>query len=202
MSPSLTLPDLTGSFVDEGYLQLLELIGCGSFARVYKASDTTSDPDSPAFYAVKCMKKWEAGTRHAFMVDNEIALHQQVSDNAGVVTLHRTFSDADYIYLVLDLSMEGDLLSAIIKRNPYVSPGLIQQMFVQLLDTVEYCHQQGVYHRDLKPQNILCDLQAASVKLADFGLATSGEESANFRCGSLSYMSPGSCFCPPYSNRC
>jgi hypothetical protein len=59
--PSHLLPDLTGAFVDEGYLQLVQLLGCGRFAKVYKALGTTSSSDDPVYYAVKCMQNGIAG---------------------------------------------------------------------------------------------------------------------------------------------
>jgi hypothetical protein len=59
--PSHLLPDLTGAFVDEGYLQLVQLLGYGRFAKVYKALGTTSSSDDPVYYAVKCMQNGIAG---------------------------------------------------------------------------------------------------------------------------------------------
>ncbi|KAJ6605965.1 kinase-like domain-containing protein [Mycena sp. CBHHK59/15] len=163
-----TLPDLTGAFVDEGYLQLVQLLGCGSNAKVYKALDTTSPCDDPAYYAVKCMKNCPPGSRQTGIYENEFKLHDVVSDHPGVITFHRTFADADFVYVVLDLSAGGDMLEAIVKRQVYVGrPALIKEAFIQLLDTVAYCHQNGVYHRDLKPQNILCNSAGTDIRLAD-----------------------------------
>ncbi|KAJ7140511.1 kinase-like domain-containing protein [Mycena crocata] len=166
MSPSFAtqnLPDLTGTFVDEGYLQLVQLLGCGSFAKVYKALDTTSSPDDPVFYAVKgCL----------------ISLY-----------FHSRRRRRVHVY-VLDLGA-GNLLDAILQHHIYVDrPALVKEAFTEVLNAVAQCHKRGVFHRDLKTSNILCGVTRTGIQLVDFGLATREEQSGVFRCGSLAYISP------------
>lgn len=64
-------------------------------------------------------------------------------------------------------------------------------MFLQIIDAVEFCHENGVFHRDLKPENILCNQDGTRVVLADFGLATRQSVSDDLGVGSGYYMSPG-----------
>ncbi|KAJ1305826.1 hypothetical protein OPQ81_010553 [Rhizoctonia solani] len=71
---------------------------------------------------------------------------------------------------------------------------LIASMFRQMCDAVAACHTHGVSHRDIKPENFIVTESESEgrrvvVKLSDFGLATSDDESADMDCGSAPYMS-------------
>jgi len=74
----------------------------------------------------------------------------------------------DEIYVVSEL-METDL-AQIIKSNQPLTDDHIQFFLYQILRGLKYVHSAGIYHRDLKPRNLLvnsnCDL-----KICDFGLA-------------------------------
>lgn len=84
------LPDLTGAFVDEGYLQLVQLLGYGGFAKVYKALDTTSPEDTPIYYAVKCMRSDVPGSRyvHIYPDSNPTFQFLQANSEAGARDPH------------------------------------------------------------------------------------------------------------------
>ncbi|KAJ7482391.1 kinase-like domain-containing protein, partial [Mycena galericulata] len=185
--------NLTGSFVDDGYLQLVQFLGCGTFAKVYKAIDTTSPAEDPAYFAVKCMKNDVAGSRRLAAMENEFQTHAAVDYQEGVVSFHRVFIEGEFVFVVLDLC-ESDMHSGVLDGRRYAAnPAIAKAAFIELLDAVEECHQAGVYHRDLKPANILCDSVGTGIRLADFGVATWKEESCQFAIGSPGYISPGSC---------
>ena len=188
------IPDFTGCSIDNGSLRLVEKLGTGAFAVVYRA---LTSPLTPAEYAVKCVKKFKAGSRIAESQKREAQLHQLVLGPRNIVHVHRVLEDRGYIYIVMDLWTSGDLMSSIADRCLYYRKDeLLKQAFVQLIDAVESCHDKGVYHRDLKPGNMLCSEDGSEVSLADFGLATTQIYTEDFGLGSRSYTSPGKL--PPY----
>jgi serine/threonine protein kinase len=177
----------------EGKLQLTDILGTGAYGVVYSAVDVKTG----ARYAVKCLSKFNAdGTplerRQVQYQQREIRLHYTASAHPNVVSMLKIVDDADCIYVILEYCPEGDLFLNITERGQYVGKDeLARKVFLQILDAVEHCHNLGIYHRDLKPENILVTDNGETVKLADFGLATSDDRSEDYGCGSTFYMSPG-----------
>ncbi|KAK0469847.1 kinase-like domain-containing protein [Desarmillaria tabescens] len=187
----IPLPDFRGSFLANRRLHLLELLGSGAYGKVYRALDTASSPSNPVYYAVKCMFKHEKGTRGDLQQLREFALHAKVAVHPNIVTFHDVIYDHAFVYVVLNLCSGGDLHSAIIeKRLFYKNDELLRTAFLQIIDGVQFCHQQQVFHRDLKPDNILCSADGKEIFLADFGLATHNDQCEHFGCGSMFYKSP------------
>ena len=186
------MPSFSGRSLDHGRYNLLEKLGAGAYGKVYRAFDNKSS-GRQAYYAVKCLNKPLAGTRADMLQRREFSLHKRVSDHKNVVTFYEFFSDPFYTYVVLDLSLGGDLFSAITEKKIfYKRTPLIKEAFAQLVDAVHFCHERGVFHRDIKPENILCTDDGKHVRLADFGLSIDSEYCSDFGCGSSYYMSPGS----------
>ncbi|KAJ7772359.1 kinase-like domain-containing protein [Mycena metata] len=193
MSPSATLPDLTGEFIDDGCLQLLCLLGSGAYGKVYKAVDTTSPPHDIEYYAVKCLRRFEPGSRDAQIQDNELLVHTMISDHPRIITFYRQFRTEEFVFVVLELSAGGDFFTAMVDEQCFhANPPKVKQAMNELLDAVEFLHRNSVFHRDIKPDNILCNPDGTNIRLADFGLATQVAVSTQFGCGSKCYMSPES----------
>ncbi|KAA1479682.1 hypothetical protein DENSPDRAFT_744351, partial [Dentipellis sp. KUC8613] len=49
---------------------------------------------------------------------------------------------------------------------------LVRDALLQLTDALGACHVRGLYHRDVKPENILCSADGRALRLVDFGLAS------------------------------
>ncbi|KDQ58524.1 hypothetical protein JAAARDRAFT_98272, partial [Jaapia argillacea MUCL 33604] len=200
VSAATPTPPALGTLLDNGSLELVEVLGYGGYGVVYRAIDPRScDLTS---YAVKCLihSPQHSSSRQRQIHLKEITLHQRASDHPGVVTLHRVIEDRDYTYIVMEYCGDGDLFSQILNNRRYLGrERLIKHVFLQLLDAVEYCHTQGIYHRDLKPENVLCFDDGLRLAITDFGLATTDKVSEEFRTGSVYHMSPecrGGIFAP------
>ncbi|KAI1794450.1 kinase-like protein [Ganoderma leucocontextum] len=202
-SPASPTPPAIGTYIDNGALQLVEILGYGGYGIVYRAVDTFSS--NPTSYAVKCLphSNKRSATRQRQLHMREITLHQLASGHPNVVTLHRVIEDYQYTFIVMDYCPDGDLFTQILHQRRYLgNNALIKEVFLQLLDAVEYCHSLNIYHRDLKPENVLCFENGLRLAITDFGLATTERMSTEFRTGSVYHMSPecqGGYFAPTRS---
>ena len=92
------------------------------------------------------------------------------TDNSPFIVSYRHFHcDDDFMYLIVDLCEEtlGELIrSRSVEYLQHRGPGMIKEVLCGL----EFLHGRGILHRDLKPQNILVDIQGR-MKLGDFGLS-------------------------------
>jgi serine/threonine protein kinase len=177
-----------GSLIDNGRLELTHILGVGAYGVVYAAKNVISQ----RMCAVKCMPKANIDARQHRLHETEIKLHAQVSGHPNIISLEKVVDTSDTLNVMLEYCHEGDLFSMITEKGGYLgNDQLIKQVFIQILDAVQYCHFNGIYHRDLKPENILVFDEGRTVKLADFGLATTDFWSRDFGCGSTFYMSPG-----------
>jgi len=123
-------------------------------------------------------------------VHREVEIMQHLSGHPGVVTLRAVFEDADKFYLVMELCSGGRLLDEIAREGKF-SEQRAAIVIKDLMAVLKYCHEMGVVHRDVKPENILLT-KAGKVKLADFGLAarvTNGQKMFGVA-GSPAYVAP------------
>ncbi|EDK43472.1 hypothetical protein LELG_01650 [Lodderomyces elongisporus NRRL YB-4239] len=145
----------------------------------------------------------------------EIALHLKVHEHPNVATIHEVFNLENFaIVILLDYFEQGDLFGNIIdkqifqKHQPsFQKQLLMKNAMLQLVDAIEYCHQNSVYHCDLKPENIMVrynpnykrpmdsnsiiDYNELHLVLIDFGLAMESDLICCNACrGSSFYMAP------------
>jgi len=115
------------------------------------------------------------------------------------------FETTNHLFLLLEYSSGMDMYQWISMRSDRTDPvsgstytpaarlAVIKSVFDQVLEGVSQVHHCGIAHRDLKPENFLIEHADGqyTVKITDFGLATTDMESDEFECGSKPYMSYG-----------
>ncbi|KAG1218591.1 hypothetical protein G6F35_008194 [Rhizopus arrhizus] len=182
---------LASSFVDkviDKEYQLLEILGHGAYGCLFLGQSLKDN----SYVAVKILAK-SAELQQLQQLEMDI---QSELKHPHLLALHRFIQDQDYLYMIMELCDQGDLFDFVIKDqeiNFVREEGLVKTWFHQILDAVEHMHSQGVYHRDLKLENILLKQQDEDelyCKVADFGLATRERYSMEFGCGSTSYLAP------------
>lgn len=117
-------------------------------------------------------------------------------DHPNVVRMHEAIETSSRIYLILDMADNGDLLDYI-RSNGALKEEKARNFFKQLLDAVDYIHNHGIVHRDLKCENLLLN-RDEQIFLSDFGFARSqpvNPETKRRRmsqtfCGSYAYAPP------------
>lgn len=113
-------------------------------------------------------------------------------NHKNIIHVHEMLESAEgKICLVMELAEDGDIFDYVVREGPLPEPSA-RTLFCQLVEAIQYCHNSGVAHRDLKCENAL--LQGHTLKLTDFGFAKllprdSRELSWTF-CGSTAYAAP------------
>ncbi|KAI0764889.1 Pkinase-domain-containing protein [Fomes fomentarius] len=198
-------PDFHGKTVCNGRIRLVEELGEGAYGVVYRGVDASSKSGEPRQYAVKILEKADPRSHRWIFQQREVTAHQSVSDHPNIVKLYEVHQCQHFVYIVLEYCPGRDLFYALVDRHLYCyNDELVKSVILQILDALEYCHEHDVFHRDLKPDNVLTNEDGTKVKLADFGLCSTSPVSDSFRCGSAGYMSPESFGCDhklvPFSN--
>ncbi len=171
-----------------GKLQLLELLGAGSFGAVYKARDA----ELGRLVAVKVPHAGhfaEAGEEERFFQEARSAARLQ---HPSIVALHAVAHDGGMPFLVCEYIEGRTLAKAIQERRPGFREAA--EMIAEIAEALDYAHRQGVVHRDIKPGNILLDASGRP-HVADFGLARLDERSIMLThegqvLGTPAYMAP------------
>jgi serine/threonine protein kinase len=167
---------------------LLEEIGRGGMGSVWRALHRESG-DTVAIKILVGGPLSSPDARRCFLREAEITRRL---DHPGIVRV-RELSEADgHLFLVMDY-VEGETLAQRLRGEP-TPARQVATWLRELADAVAHAHERGVVHRDLKPGNILLDLEGVS-RIVDFGLAAlidrPGEASVSSSgLGTVSYLAP------------
>ena len=90
-------------------------------------------------------------------------------NHPGIVTVYEYGEDAQFAFIAMEY-VEGNSLRQYFERKVRFEPRDLVSVMVQLLEVLQYAHDQGVWHRDIKPANIMI-MRNGRIKVADFGIA-------------------------------
>ncbi|PIC35687.1 hypothetical protein B9Z55_014969 [Caenorhabditis nigoni] len=180
-----------------------EELGKGAFSVVRRCVHKTTGLE----FAAKIINTKKLSARDFQKLEREARICRKLQ-HPNIVRLHDSIQEESFHYLVFDLVTGGELFEDIVAREFYSEADAryeirLDHCIQQILESIAYCHSNGVVHRDLKPENLLLASKAkgAAVKLADFGLAIEVNDSEAWHgfAGTPGYLSPEVLKKDPYS---
>jgi formylglycine-generating enzyme required for sulfatase activity len=175
-----------------GHYRLLESIGRGGMAVVYRALDASSKRE----VAINVLPDHFAQTpQMVARFEREVGIAAQL-EHPGIVRVLDHGQEGPTLYVVMEY-VQGESLDKVIARGRLPLEDVIDWA-IQLCEALQYAHGKDVIHRHLKPANVLLDKKSGRVKIADFGVAGLQADSGGvlgitwyeISPGTLQYMSP------------
>eukprot|EP01065_Artemidia_motanka_P002421 TRINITY_DN11158_c0_g1_i1.p2 TRINITY_DN11158_c0_g1~~TRINITY_DN11158_c0_g1_i1.p2 ORF type:complete len:466 (+),score=179.51 TRINITY_DN11158_c0_g1_i1:58-1455(+) len=171
--------------------EVKEQLGKGAYGTVFRCVCRASGD----VFAAKVMAKKQLGEKGCKQVEEEVSVQLELK-HPRVTAIKETFEDDDSLIVVMELVTGGELFKRLTQLKHYSEKSVCEIMH-NLLSALDYIHQQGVVHRDLKPDNMLLiddqvgTVETGSIKVADFGFATRfrGQDLTQ-ACGTPYYIAP------------
>ncbi|KAJ3390829.1 hypothetical protein HDU84_006920 [Entophlyctis sp. JEL0112] len=159
--------------------EIVKPISRGAFGKVYLAKKCATQD----LFAIKILKKDDMIRKN--MMNQVRAEHKALtlSRNPFVVKLFYAFQTSDYLYLVMEYLIGGDLSTLLSVFGTFDLP-MTRMYCSEVVLALEYLHLNGITHRDLKPDNMLIT-KDGHVKLTDFGLSSVATEDQIQKVGKL-----------------
>ncbi|XP_027349782.1 CBL-interacting serine/threonine-protein kinase 14-like [Abrus precatorius] len=171
-----------------GKYELQRLLGVGAFAKVYHATQV----DTRQSVAVKAVSKHKVlNGGFAANVEREISIMRHLH-HPNIVNIFEVLATKTKIYFIMEFAAGGELFHEVGKGR--LTEDLARRYFRQLISAVKHCHSRGVFHRDLKLDNLLMD-ENGNLKVSDFGLSAVTDQIRpdgllHTVCGTPTYVAP------------
>ncbi len=180
--------NLVGKDLDGRY-KILELIGKGGMANVYKSLDKQLG----RYVAVKVLKEDYRDDKEFVRRFNVEAQAAASISNPHIVSIYDVGCEEGMHYIVMEL-IEGETLKDYIERVKVIPWQEAADYSIQICEGIEEAHNNSVIHRDIKPQNIIMTPDGI-LKITDFGIARATTQATmtmvnNNTIGTAHYLSP------------
>ena len=167
--------------------KILDHLGTGGMATVWLGYDTILDRQ----VAIKTFKI-DANDEDAVKRFNREAKAVTSLSHPNIVSIYDVENEGEFYYLILEY-VEGMTLKDYMIKNPCIPIETIVHIAKQIAAGLSHAHQNGIIHRDIKPQNILMN-ENLTCKITDFGIARAYGDTTltqtNQMLGTVYYLSP------------
>ncbi len=173
--------------IDNRYT-LVETLGGGGMAEVYLAHDDVLDRE----VALKILRNQYANDEEFVERFRREAQSAAKLSHPNIVSIYDRGRSEDGAYYIAMEHVQRGTLKDRIKRDGALDPGVATGVALQIADALQVAHENGVIHRDIKPQNVLVT-RTGDVKVTDFGIARAASSpltQTSAVLGTAGYMSP------------
>jgi eukaryotic-like serine/threonine-protein kinase len=153
--------------------QIIKLLGSGGFGETYLAEDLGIPINPKPKCVVKRLKTQNRNNEELEWLKNSFEQEAATLYNLGklhpqIPNLSEYFQEGKEFYLVQDF-IDGVDLTQIIKTGKKIPEVAVTQLLTEILEVLEFVHQQNIIHRDIKPHNIMRRNVDGKIILIDFG---------------------------------
>ena len=181
------MDNVVGKMLEGRYL-IENLIGVGGMANVYHGFDTAENRP----VAIKMLRDEYAGNTDSLRRFRNESKAIYSLDHPNIVKIYDVLLDRRNPVIIMEY-VSGVTLKEYIERMGVVSPNVAAALCVQLMLALRHAHDNGIVHRDIKPQNIMVK-KDGSIKVMDFGIArvamSQSRTITDKAIGSVHYISP------------
>lgn len=175
-----------GSMLNRGRYKVIRELNTGGTAVVYEALDIKKQRKC----ALKVMNLTQRQFEVAMKLSRREVLFSSMIHHENFVKLLDVFSESDRLVLVWELIPGFDLLDSLNQAGGKMTEPMAAYYFRQLLRGVEFMHDNGFCHRDLKAENCMIVKRTQKLKIIDFGLARTLESQVTSTTGTPDYLAP------------
>lgn len=172
----------------EGRYEILDELGGGGMARVYRGQDRLLH----RFVTIKILREQFASDQDFLTRFQKEAQAVARLSHPNVVSIYDVGQEDGIHYLIMEY-VEGRSLKEVISERGQLPPREAVDIALQICDALEHAHENGIIHRDIKPHNILIT-RNGRVKVTDFGIAQAASEATmaygGTMIGSVHYLAP------------
>ncbi|KAL4213766.1 kinase-like domain-containing protein [Rhizopus microsporus] len=177
----------------------LHTLGSGNFGKVYLVEEKATGKLCAAKVVDK--KIFKAGDQklHAEREQKICETFAKRLTHKHIVQIYDVFTEQDFIYIIMEYVEGGELFHKI-REQKRLNERLARKWFREIIEAVDYIHDNNIVHRDLKPENVLIN-NASQVQLCDFGFGNMVKQRRDILstyCGSPFYAAPEMVTATPY----